>query len=93
MVWEKYFWKVFKVKQVAAAPVSYRMGMSWPSIRIVTSCRSSCSHGEKEEQSFEKVFIDTIENVQTDITKLQILLGALVRDVLRPSGENPGLET
>ena len=76
MAWKKYLWKVFKVKQVAATPVSYSIGMSWASMQIVTLCRFSCPHGKKEEQIFEKAFIDAIENVQTDITKLQILLGA-----------------
>ena len=60
----------------ASGEVLLVVGMSCPSIRIVTSCRSSCPHGEKAVQSFEKAFIDAIENVQTDITKLQILLGA-----------------
>ena len=69
-------WRPMVTEYGAAAPVSYSMGIFCPSIRIMTSFRSSCPHRVKEVQSFEKVFIDAIENVQTDITKLQILLGA-----------------
>ena len=44
---------------------------------------------KEDEQYLEKVLIGAIESKQMDITKLQIFPGALVRDSLRPNGENP----
>ena len=35
-------------------------------MQMVTLCRLSCPHGVKKEQSFEKAFIDAIENVPTN---------------------------